>query len=183
MEEDSVLISGCLRNDRKAQYELYQKYGKQMYNVCMRMLGQESSSSDALQDGFIDVYNKLYLYNGQGPLGAWMRRIMINSCIDQLRRNKSMPVVYAEHLPEKPEEVYIEKKYGIDELMKVIDQLADGYKMIFNLYAIEGYDHEEIGQILGVSVQTSKSQYHRAKLKIKDMIEQKDLKNKILGND
>ena len=149
----------------------------------MRIMPDSGSAADMLQEGFLDIYQKLDKYDGRGSLEGWMKRLIVNTCIDGLRRNKKMPIYFTETIPDTKEEIEEKSYYNIDLLINVIDMLPQGYKMIFSLYAIEGYDHEEIGQILGISEQTSKSQYHRAKIKIRELINDLKIKDKIFDNE
>lgn len=183
MYNEAITIQGCLNNNRASQYELYNAYAKPMYNVCMRMMRNAEEAADMVQEGFVNTFKNLQRYDQSGPFGAWVRRLFVNTCIDEMRRKKRMPVYYVEDVPEQIEEVSIGTSHSIDSLLAVIEELPDGYRMIFTMYAIEGFDHEEIGQILGISEQTSKSQYHRAKIKIRAKIEELGLKNKILGHE
>jgi RNA polymerase sigma-70 factor (ECF subfamily) len=180
---EDILIKKCIANDRTAQYELYNQYAKQMYNVCMRMMSDADKASDMLQEGFLEVFGKIQQYSGQGSLGGWIRKLMITTCLDGLRREKRQQLIFSESIPEHFDEVEIPNDINIDLVIQVVESLPTGYRMIFSLYALEGYDHEEIGQILGISEQTSKSQYHRAKLKIKEQIENLNLKDKIYGTE
>jgi RNA polymerase sigma-70 factor (ECF subfamily) len=149
----------------------------------MRIMPDSGSAADMLQEGFLDIYQKLDRYDGKGSFEGWMKRLMVNSCIDGLRRNKKMPIYFSDNIPETKDHIDTRHEYNIDLLINVVEMLPQGYKMIFSLYAIEGYDHEEIGQILGISEQTSKSQYHRAKIKIRELINELKLKDKIFDNE
>ena len=182
--EQTQLIDLCKKQDRKAQYSLYTQYSRTLYNICMRMMSDTASAADMLQEGFLSIFQKLDKYDGNGSFEGWMKKLMVNTCIDGLRRDRKMPVYYSDAIPDVPQDTVLNyNEYNIDLLINVVDQLPQGYRMIFSLYAIEGYDHEEISQILTISEQTSKSQYHRAKQKIRELIEQQKLKDKILGNE
>jgi RNA polymerase sigma-70 factor (ECF subfamily) len=128
-------------------------------------------AEDVLQNSFIDVFTKIRSFRGESTIGAWIKRIVINNCINQIKKKKIETNTWDDRYSEIPEES--EEKYRIEdvELIKgAIKQLPDGYRAVFSLYAIEGYDHQEIGQILGVTEATSKSQYSRAKKKIRHII-------------
>jgi RNA polymerase sigma factor (sigma-70 family) len=182
--EQTQLIKLCKKQDRKAQYLLYTQYSKTLYNICMRIMPDSASAADMLQEGFISIFQKLDKFNGNGSFEGWMKKLMVHTCIDGLRRDRKMPVYYADSLPDTAHNYEVQLyECNIDLLINVVEQLPQGYKMIFSLYAIEGYDHEEISQILSISEQTSKSQYHRAKQKIREIIEQQNLKDKILGHE
>ena len=148
-------------------------YVDAMFNVGMRMLGNKEDAEDIVQDSFIAAFKNLQGFNYESTFGAWLKRIVINKSINYLKK-KAIPVVpmqahefhLSEETPEETEAVAIEKvKMGID-------RLPPGYKQIINLYLIEGYDHIEIGEVLGISNSTSKSQYHRAKKKLVEIIKE-----------
>lgn len=180
MESEKLLIEACKRNDRKAQHTLYHKYNRAMFNVCYRMVGDYDQASDVLQNAFVDVFRKLDTYHFQSTIGSWIKRIAINKSIDHIRKNKK---AILERLDDQtniavPEERTGHVNYNVSTIIKAVEELPEGYRMVFSLYAIEGYDHEEIAMILGVSKQTSKSQYHRAKIKIRKAMEDKGLSKK-----
>lgn len=167
------LIEDCRNGNRKAQYRLYQMYSRAMYNICVRMVKVEADAEDILQNSFVDVFRNLKNFQSQSTPGAWIKRIVINNCINFLRKKKV-------HFTELNETIYTvpetdvpdrgEPDYTVQKIRRAMHQLSDGYRMVFSLYAMEGYDHTEIADILGVSVATSKTQYHRAKKKIRMLI-------------
>ncbi|MFC2098708.1 RNA polymerase sigma factor [Bacteroidota bacterium] len=157
----------------KAQYQLYKLYSKAMFNICVRMLNSREEAEDLLQESFTDAFMKLNSFRYESSFGAWLKRIVINKCINSIQKKK-VDLVYPEHQAE-PEFVEEKVDYGQIELdvrriHDAMEQLPDGYRVIFSLYALEGYDHSEIAQILEISESTSKSQYLRAKQKIRDII-------------
>ena len=158
----------CAAGQRKAQYELYRKYCDAMYSVCCRLMGENVAAVEVMQDAFLTVYDKIATYNFQSTLGAWIKRIVINKCIDYLRLKKKYFLELSEEVNAVADEIPEQRNINVDLIKKAIEVLPGGYKMVFTLYALEGYDHEEIAQILNISEQTSKSQYHRAKLKLKE---------------
>ncbi len=169
-----ALVEKCKSGHSSSQYQLYSLYVDAMYNIGMRMLGNKEDAEDIVQESFVSAFKNLRGYNYESTFGAWLKRIVINKSINYLKA-KRIPVVPMEdhefHLqdepPEKAEAVDIKKvKVGIG-------RLPTGYKQILTLYLIEGYDHNEIGEILEISTSTSKSQYHRAKKKLLEII--KDL--------
>lgn len=160
------LVEACRRGDRMAQYRLYELYSKAMYNICVRLLKDQAKAEDALQEAFLKAYNKLDHFTGKSSFGAWLKRIVINECLGMLRK-KQIQWEEISELSEpdadtEPGEVYNEL-LDLAVLNKMIQELPDGCRWVFVLYQLEGYDHDEISQILQVSVSTSKSQYHRAK--------------------
>lgn len=142
-----------------------------MYSVCVRMVGDSSLAEDVLQEAFVDVFRNLRSFKGESTVGAWIKSIVVNKCISQLRKRRMQinDLQEASFVADVEEEV----PYPALEVQKIknaMRKLPQGYKVIFSLYAIEGYDHEEISEILDISVSTSKSQYHRAKKKIRKLI-------------
>jgi RNA polymerase sigma factor (sigma-70 family) len=157
----------------KAQFELYSLYSRAMYSICMRMLNQREDAEDILQESFTDIFDKLNGFRFESSFGSWAKRIVINKCINHL--NKKKPELKFEADVKETEIVddqidYENLKLQVDQVKRAISELPDGYRIIFSLYALEGYDHEEISEILGISESTSKTQYMRAKIKIKDLI-------------
>ena len=165
------LVERCIEGDRNAQYNLYRMYSKGMYNICLRMLNNSMEAEDVLQESFMDVYRKLHTYKYESTPGAWIKRIVVNNCINKLRKKK----LYIEEIEEGRyvADSPIEKDdyhYEVKKIKKALSVLPDGYRVVFSLYAMEGYDHQEIGQIMNISESTSKSQYSRAKKKIRELM-------------
>lgn len=176
------IVEQCQAGDRQAQFELYRLYSKAMYNVCLRMVRDELEAEDLLQNSFVDVFTKLHTFRFQSSVGAWIKRIVVNNCINFLKRRK----VYFEEMDERfapVDEPKVADKKGmsglsVDVVRRAMYELPDGYRVVFSLYMLEGYDHKEIGSILGVTEATSKSQYSRAKRKLREIIEsQKQVSN------
>ncbi|MFH6603788.1 RNA polymerase sigma factor [Maribacter algicola] len=165
------LVEKCKTGHASSQYQLYSLYVDAMYNIGMRMLGNKEDAEDIVQDSFVDAFKNLARFKYESTFGAWLKRIVVNKSINHLKAKKVPVVPMDEHEfhlhdepPEQMEEVEIKKvKVGIE-------RLPIGYKQILSLYLIEGYDHIEIGEILGISTSTSKSQYHRAKKKLVEII-------------
>ena len=168
------IVEACKRGDRKAQFELYKLYSKAMYNICLRMLGTVENAEDALQNSFVDVFSKLDSFRFESSIGAWIKRIVINNCINHIKKRK---LDFAElndnlhHIPQDGMDNVPNEVLKVELIQKAIMQLPEGYRVVFTLYAMEGYDHEEIGEILGVTEATSKSQYSRAKAKLRDILQ------------
>jgi RNA polymerase sigma factor (sigma-70 family) len=163
--DDRQLIKECLRDKPAAQRLLYERYAKTMLGVCYRYTKSLRDAEDVLQEGFIKVFLNLKQFKFEGELGAWIRRIMVNTALNFLKRNSkySSEMYFAEHplhpvVDDNPA-VLLQAK----ELADLIRQLPHGYQTIFNLFAVEGYSHVEIGQMLGISDATSRSQYSRAR--------------------
>ena len=144
-----------------------------MFNICVRMLNNREEAEDLLQESFTDAFMKLGSFRYESSFGAWMKRIVINKCINSLQKKKVELVLAEPKAEEADQEETVD--YGrlhmdVRRIHKAIEELPAGYRVIFSLYALEGYDHTEISQILGISESTSKSQYLRAKQKIRDLI-------------
>lgn len=168
-----ALVEKCKAGHSSSQYELYGLYVDAMFNIGMRMLGNTEDAEDIVQESFVSAFKNLSSFNYESTFGAWLKRIVINKSINYLKKQK-IPVVpmeahefhLTEDIPEQTEAVDVKKvKLGIEKL-------PAGYKQIINLYLIEGYDHIEIGEVLGISNSTSKSQYHRAKKKLIEIIKE-----------
>lgn len=165
------LIDGCKKSKRASQHALYKQYAKGMYNVCVRMVGDSMTAEDVLQEAFVDVYKNIKSYKGDSTPGAWIKRIVVNKCISHLRKKKVYlsDIDEVAHVPETKEDNE-DYTYEVQQIKNAMRLLPQGYKAIFSLYTLEGYDHEEIASIMKISVSTSKSQYHRAKKKLKEII-------------
>ncbi len=163
-------VNRCLQGDQAAQRELYDRFRRRLYGICMRYARSEVEAQDFLQEGFIKIFRELKNFRADGPLGAWMSRIMVNTAISQLRKRR---------LEFSNEDKLHRKDDGLpnaidhmqaEELIQLIQQLPSGYRTVFNLYAMEGYSHGEIADLLGISEGTSRSQYLRAKKALQAMI-------------
>ena len=157
----------------KAQYQLYKLYAKAMYNICVLMLNSKEEAEDLLQESFTDAFMKLNSFRYESSFGAWLKRIVINKCINAINKKK-VDLVFPEH-PLEPDTADEEIDYrgielDVQRVHRAVEKLPDGYRVIFSLYALEGYDHLEISQIMNISESTSKSQYLRAKQKIKEIL-------------
>lgn len=165
MEDDKQLVKECLKNNRASQRLLYEKYAEVMLGVCYRYTKSISDAEDVLQEGFIRTFKHLHQYKGDGELGAWIRRIMVTSALNYLKRNAKYQHELAfdtiEMHPVTDENPHV--ALNTKELTSLVQQLPSGYQAIFNLHAVEGYSHVEIGQLLGISDGTSRSQYARAR--------------------
>ena len=164
------LVEACRQGTRTAQFELYNLYSRAMYNTALRMVGQPGDAEDLLQTAFTEVFMKLDSFRGESTIGAWIKRIVVNKCINflKMRRIQFAELTHSLAVPieEAPDESV--PKATVERIHKAINELPDGYRVVFSLYVLEGYDHEEISQILGISEQTSKSQFSRAKAKLRE---------------
>ena len=173
VELQKEIIELCIRGDKMAQYKLYRTYSKAMYNLCCRMMQSTEEAEDMLQESFADAFSKLKSFRFESTFGAWLKRLVINKCINELRRRKADLLLiddfsYIGKTNDEPDTE--ESKLTVERVKKAMDDLPQGSKMIFSLYLLEGYDHKEISQILNISESTSKSQYMRARLRVKEKI-------------
>ena len=166
-----ALLKGCIKGDSRAQRELYERLAPKMLAVCYRYARTEAEAEDILQEGFVKVFVNINKYQDRGSLEGWIKRIMINCAIDHLRKEKA----YA-HQASLNEVIVGDEaadaldNLALEDLFALIQRLPDGYRMVFNLYAIEGYNHAEIAQQLHISESTSRSQYTRARAMLKTKI-------------
>ncbi len=166
------LIDKCKKGDARAQRMLYDKFGPKLMAVCYRYAGNAEEAKDILQDGFIKIFENMEKYSGFGSLEGWMRRIVVNTALDNIRKNKKLKLNSdIDDLDYKlATNSYIEEKLAAEDLLKILSEIPIGYRTIFNLYAIEGYSHKEIAEQLSIAVSTSKSQYSRAKSLLRERI-------------
>ncbi len=169
----SDIIQLSQAGNPKAQHQLYQLYAKAMYNICYRMMNNREEAEDMLQETFSEAFMQLGTFRHESSFGAWIKRITINKCINALKKRKA-ELVPVEVLPEVPHyENHEEDMPGltVEKVQQAMEQLPEGYRVVFSLYLLEGYDHAEISQIMGISEATSKSQYSRAKQRIKEILQ------------
>ena len=158
------LVQGCLREDPRCQEHLYARYSRRMYAVCLRYARHELEAQDMLQEGFIRVFDKLKDLRSEAALEGWIRRIMVHTAINHYRRAYNQKERSGlDRLPEGSVPSTALQGLGEQELMSMIASLPPGYRMVFNLYAIEGYDHAEIAGMLGCGESTSRSQLAKAR--------------------
>jgi RNA polymerase sigma factor (sigma-70 family) len=169
---DDQLVQGCLRGDANAQKALYQQFARKMMSICMRYANDREQAQDMLQDGFVKVFQKMEHFRGDGPLGGWIARTMVNTALDHVRRNKpydhSVDLTEAEYLHQEDPKVL--SHMTTDELMELIQALPTGYRTVFNLFVIEGYPHKDIAEMLGISENTSKSQFMKARAYLRKLL-------------
>lgn len=164
------LVEKSKRGERLAQYQLYQLYSKAMFNICYRMMNGREEAEDMLQEAFTTVFHRLDSFRNESTIGAWIKRIVVNQCINELKRKKldltfRDDVAGFEGAEEEVDDSHIQ--YEVSRIRTAMEALPQGYRIIFSLYLLEGYDHREISEILNISESTSKTQYLRAKNKIK----------------
>jgi RNA polymerase sigma factor (sigma-70 family) len=175
---EEAIIFGCLQNDAAAQRELYNRYSPKMLSVCYRFGQSREDAEDMLQEGFIKVFTQIHTFQNKGAFEGWIRRIIVHTCINFLKKykkfNDSVDLAYASYVAVKEETV--PSIMQAKQVIESIRLLPVGYKTVLNLYAIEGYSHKEIAQMLDIEESTSRSQYTRAK----SMLETILIKKKII---
>jgi len=168
-----------MQGSRAAQFELYKLYAKAMYNVAQRILNYEEEAEDVLQEAFLDAFTRIVDFRQETTFGLWLKQIVINKSINYLRKRK-VEFVSTDEISEIPDELSADEyevELQADEIRKAIAKLPDGYRVVLSLYLLEGYDHEEIGHILKISENTSRTQYMRAKKKLKSILELKGMRD------
>ena len=168
------LIEQCKSGNSKAQEQLYKQYARAMFNICRRMTNNQTEAEDILQEAFADAFYRLNTFRFESTFGAWLKRIVVNHCINHLKKKRAelVPMEDLSMFESRHDDQFDEneKELNVNRIMKAFELLPDGYRVIFSLYLLEGYDHTEISQILGISESTSKSQFLRAKQKIRDVL-------------
>ncbi len=165
------LLEGCKKGERKAQEHLYKMLAPKMMGVCMRYAKDTYEAEDILQVGFIKVFQKVAEFRGEGSFEGWIRRIMVNSAIESYRKNlRSLNVVDIDEVHDQPQSTFDMSGLELKDLMKLVQSLSNGYRLVFNMYVIEGFSHKEIAEELGISEGASKSQLSRARAILKEKI-------------
>jgi RNA polymerase sigma-70 factor (ECF subfamily) len=174
MTEEAIL-QGCLQNNAQSQRELYTRYSPKMLAVCYRFAHNREDAEDMLQEGFIKVFSQIHTFRNQGAFEGWIRKIVVHTCINHLKKNKrfneSVDIIYASSIQVREESVpsIVQTK----QIVECIRILPMGYRTVLNLYAIEGYSHKEISEMLDIEESTSRSQYTRAKQMLEDILVKK----------
>lgn len=187
MRDDLALIQGCKGNDRIAQQRLYMKYAPKMRGVCLRYAKDEEEAKDFLQEGFIKVFSKISQYSGQGSFEGWIRKIIVNTTITQLKKDKKLKTDRIEdfsdyeHLGLEGEEadgLPLVRSLDLSEkeLLEALYSLPEVFKVVFNLFYIEEYSHKEISDMLGIDEKTSRTRLFRARKMLREMLEDKSVK-------
>jgi len=169
-KNESKLIDKAVKNDRKAQHMIYELYASKMLSVCRYYIKDIELAEEVMLNGFFKVFKSLSSFKKQGSFEGWIRRIMVRECISELRKNKL--VVFATEDLEVHDNFHdhINSNIAVNEIQKTIDELPEGYKLVFVMYAIEGYKHQEISELLDISIGTSKSQLFKARQLLQEKI-------------
>ncbi len=172
---EQLILAGCLQNDPSAQRELYNRYSPKMLSVCYRFSQSREDAEDMLQEGFIKVFSQIHTFQNKGAFEGWVRRIIVHTCINFLKKNKkfseNVDLDHAGFLEVKEET--IPSIMQARQIIECIRLLPLGYKTVLNLYALEGYSHKEIGEMLDIEESTSRSQYTRAKAMLENILVKK----------
>ena len=177
---EEALLKGCLNNNATAQRELYNKYSSKMLSVCYRYAHNREDAEDMLQEGFIKVFLQIHTFENRGAFEGWIRRIIVHTCINILKKNKkfneSVDIIHATSMQVREESVpsIVQAK----QVVECIRLLPMGYRTVLNLYAIEGFSHREIGNMLDIEESTSRSQYTRAKAMLENVLIKKKIIDK-----
>lgn len=170
LEIDDI-IKACQRGEVKAQEQLYRLFQRKMFAVCLYYAGNESEAQDHLQDGFYQLFQKIGKYSFKGSFEGWMRRLFVNLILQKYRSKKPLYTTgYYEDLPNEPSYEHILQQITADDLLQLIHELSPQYRLVFNLFAIEGYSHKEIGEKLNISEGTSKSNLSRARSLLQEKV-------------
>jgi RNA polymerase sigma factor (sigma-70 family) len=168
------LVVECKQGSKKACYELYRLYSKAMLNVAFRILNNMDEAEDVLQESFLDAFKKVVDFRQETTFGLWLKQIVVNRSINLLRKRKlewvQMESEQLENIPDEPEPDDDDMQYRVAQVKQAMQLLPEGYRVVLSLYLIEGYDHEEIGQILNITENTSRTQFLRAKRKLSEVL-------------
>ncbi|MFK7904954.1 MAG: RNA polymerase sigma factor [Chitinophagales bacterium] len=178
------IVERCQKGSRQAQQQLYQLYAKAMYNITLRIMGKPEDAEDVLQDAFIDVFTKINSFRGEAAIGAWIKRIVINKSLNAVKKKKlivtDIETVERESFVSDYEpnlEASQKPTFTVKDIQEAIKGLPDGYRVVMSLFMFEGYSHQEIASELNISESTSKSQYSRAKKKVRGILLQRQRGN------
>lgn len=168
------ILDNCRKRDRKAQFQIYKLYYRNMFNISLRIVNDTMEAEDIMQESFLSAFENIDSYEGKVSFGAWLKRIVINRSLDATKKRK-MDLFSIDENPELPdaEKEDNDKEFinlQVEKVHRCIKLLPDGYRIILSLYLLEGYDHEEIGEILNISSSTSRSQYARARIKLAELL-------------
>lgn len=164
------LIKKCQKQDIEAQEQLYKLFSSRLFAVCLKYSSSYQQAEDNLQDSFLMIFKKIDQYKDKGSFEGWMKRVVINTSLQKYRKQTLFEIVREDHLRE-PEIEVDEEEFSVDYLLKIIQELPDRYRQVFNLYALDGYSHKEISEFLNISTGTSKSNLARARVILKEKIE------------
>lgn len=169
------IIERCREGDQKAQFQLYKLYYKAMYSVSLRIINDDMEAEDVMQEAFLSAFKKINTYKGEVSFGAWLKKIVINRSLDYLKKRKVQFEEVNERTMQIADYQMETKEIDVNRIKKAIQSLPDGYRVVLSLYLIEGYDHDEISQILNISNSSSRTQLLRAKNKLKELLKEDEV--------
>lgn len=173
---EGELIAACINKDKRAQKKLFDQFSPKLMGVCLRYAQDRDEAQDMLQDGFIKIFQKIETYSGKGSFGGWLHRAMVNTCLDHIRKNSKfrykVEIEKADLETDNAESAL--SVLRTKELLQLIQELPEGYRIVFNMFAIEGFGHKEIAEELNITENTSKSQYRKARLHLQKAISKLD---------
>lgn len=169
------LIDQCIKGNQRAQFQLYKLYYKSMYSVSLRIVNNETEAEDIMQESFLKAFKKMHTYRGEVSIGAWLKKIVINRSLDHLKKKKVKFEEVNARTAQLADDSDTCEEVDVESIKNAIRQLPDGYRTILSLHLIEGYDHDEISGILGISNSASRTQYSRAKSKLKELLKGKEI--------
>jgi len=179
------LINACRTGDRNAQFRIYKLYYKAMFNISLRIVNDTAEAEDIMQESFLDAFQRLNSYSGEGSFGSWLKRIVINRSLDYLRKIKDTVSLDDGNfdLPDPVKENSEEEiQFQVSEIKRAISKLPEEYRVVLSLFLLEGYDHEEIAQILKISNQLSRTRYSRARQKLLNLLKENRFMNTFSSN-
>ncbi len=165
------LIIQCKKQNAKAQGELYKQYNRILFAICLRYSPNYTEAEDNLQDAFLTIFKKVEQYNGKGSFEGWMKRVTVNTVLQKYRKQRSFEIVDEGQIEEEVEVEMDSDEIPLDFLLKIVQELPERYRLVFSMYVMDGYQHKEIGEMLGISDGTSKSNLARARMILKNKIE------------
>ncbi len=174
-DTERKLIEQCLQGDHAAFELIYKDLSPKMYAVSLRYTQQDQDAQDVLQEAFIRIYKNLSKFRFSGSFEGWCRRIVTNTAIEAIRKKGRSKETSTEVLPDQPVDAKSFERLKMEDLMRLVRSLPDGYRSVFNLYVIDGYPHKEIAEMLGISESTSKTQLYKARLTLQRMIEKQSI--------
>lgn len=168
------IIERCINGDQKAYSEIYKLYSKAMYNICFRITGNQEAAEDVLQEAFVNAFQSIKSFQAKSSFGAWLKKIVVNKAISHLRKQQLQTIEIDDRIDVKMEdgEDDVDLVLKVESIRNAIQKLPNGFRLVFSLYLLEGYDHKEISEILEISESTSKSQYNRAKKKLRKLLKE-----------
>lgn len=171
------LITQCKKQDATAQGELYKQYNRILFAICLRYSPNYAEAEDNLQDAFLTIFKKVEQYNGKGSFEGWMKRVTVNTVLQKYRKQRTFEIVDEGQIEDEAEVEIESEEIPLDFLLKIVQELPDRYRLVFSMYVMDGYQHKEIAEMLGISDGTSKSNLARARAILKNKIEDYNAKN------